>query len=134
MIRRFRLLFALLALLSFSVSFAEAVWASMCPPMEAPASMVGMEEMSGMMSMPGMGMSQPVDGSSGPSENSRDAKDLPECPFMALGTTGCHTLSIPGSGGAPASVDTIQLAAGISPTDRMPDLLLAIALFRPPRA
>jgi hypothetical protein len=87
-----------------------------------------------MMSMPGMVMPQPVDGSSGPSENPPDAKDPPECPLMAFGATGCHALSIPGSGAASAFVETFPLGAVISPTDRMPNLLLVASLFRPPQA
>jgi hypothetical protein len=129
---RVRLLAALLALLAFSASLAEQVWASTCEPgmareVSSSASKTSAPTAHGAghgdMPMPG----GPHDGGQAPAPAGHD-----ECPLVTL-AGGCTLLSLPApaaepAGGAPAPETRVSVRA-----DRAPDLLLPSSLFHPPQ-
>lgn len=132
---RFRVFASLAALFAFSASFAEGVWASTCGGAESEDS----GKMGAMASMPGMDMGthqmdMPMPESSGDAagEPHPAAPDGPECPLTAaMGSCGVVSLPTyePGTVFAPSVGSTERGISALTP-----DLLLATALLRPPRA
>jgi hypothetical protein len=124
---RFRFLAALFALVALSAYFAEGVWASMCPPetLSAGAEAPMEQDTNGCP----LGIS---DAPADPSEQSRS--DAPVCPLGPLGVGGsCVAASLPATTAQiPPSLPEGSL---LSPSpDSARDLLLALAVFHPPRA
>jgi hypothetical protein len=126
---RFRTLAALLALVAFSASFVEQVWASMCAPAEAPRT-----EQSAPASHPHGehgehgGATMPVD-HPGPRIPSPDGG---ECPMQAV-AAGCALvyLSSPAADAVPPAP---HADARVAPhADASIQLLLASSFFRPPQ-
>jgi hypothetical protein len=120
----------LVALLALTAYFAEGVWASACPP--APA-MAGVEEIvegdADEHTCP-MVLDH-ASSETGSPEQSRS--DSPVCPLGPIGASGsCVAVSLP----ATTATIALPFPAGalltLSP-DRSRDLLLATALFHPPR-
>ena len=125
---RFRSMAALVALLTLSLFWAESIWASMCPPdmeMGGPAAVMG--EMGQPEGSCPMGAPTPERSDDGPSK-------APHCPFVPAGASSC-TVGVPFVANvrladAPSGEHALLLAS----SDHAKDLLLAIALFHPPRA
>jgi hypothetical protein len=140
--RRTRTLGALMALLAFTAYFAENVWASMCMP-GAGAEMTMMahadahEGASAGAPDRAAGHVETDDGHAMAGEAAPRAPDgtpAPACPLGA-GSVGssCVALSLPGSSSAFDSRDTLSSGVNLSPPGPG-EILLASALFRPPRA
>jgi hypothetical protein len=123
---------ALMALLALLVYFAEGVWAATCPPT---MSMTGVEEVverdAAEHSCP-MAANHTSSGETESPEQSRS--EAPVCPFGPVGAgSSCVAASLPAT--------TVRIApsfpAGslLTPSpDAARDLILAAALFHPPKA
>ena len=118
---RSRVLVALVALISFSASIAEELWASSC----AGADGAAMGEMA--MSMP-MGGDQPMDAPIDHEQRSDEAS----CPLPALLGAGCLVTSLPAT--------TLQVELAANTVREVPiarstllDRLEVTGLFRPPQ-
>ncbi len=121
MIRRLRILSALLTIVAMSLSVGEGLWAATCAPME-PGSRVEAPESEG---------SVPVD--CAPSHQDDSDADR-GCPFAGIATVGgCVSAAVQSP--SVESIPTPPELSQISIEDRTrSDLLLASSLFRPPRA
>jgi hypothetical protein len=124
----FRTFAALLALLAFSASFAEGVWASTC------GSMGPMTSMSTTSSV-----HMETDGSHAPQHHSESATSghgvsspAPGCPLIPV-LGGCTAVFFPPAETTVAFSATTH-AKLLVVLDRTPNLLLVSALLRPPRA
>jgi hypothetical protein len=131
---RFRFAGALVALLALSAYFAEGVWAAMCSPEMRYASIESVTsydtahedcaaKVAGAPTEPEL-----------PEPGEPHGSQAPKCPLGPLGVGGsCVAASLPTAAIriAPTLPDGAQLS--LSP-DRARDLLLAAALFHPPRA
>lgn len=126
---RTRVLAALLALLAFSASFAEGVWASMCAPMDSMASM----EHSAAVAPSAHSMASDGNGGSSAAElpEKAPAPD-PGCP-LTLASGGCMVVFSPAPAAGVAVTATV-LGQPMAALNVAPDLLLVSALLRPPRA
>jgi hypothetical protein len=125
--RRFRTLAALFALLTFTASFAEQVWASTCD------GAMEMAEAPGAMKMPGMDHGQMPDHGTPPApEHDRRA---PECPLAAaLALTGGCTITFHRADGLrPPQFFAATTASALPAPDQVLDLLLAAPPFHPPK-
>jgi hypothetical protein len=125
---RFRSLAALFALLALSLFWVEGVWASMCPPemeIDAPAAMsvdVGTDA-----SVCPIGMAVPS------SDSDENRSEGPHCP-LTLGASSCTVgLAFAAETAIPV-VPSPEGARLVGSPDHAKDLLLAVALFHPPRA
>ena len=136
---RFRVFASLAALFAFSASFAEGIWASTCGGVDSgdPAQMGAMASMAGidaeadhmMMVMPMPESGSEDAGRTGASEN---APDSSRCPLTAA-MGSCAVVSLPTHEPGMVFAPPVQSTErGISAMT--PDLLLATALLRPPRA
>jgi hypothetical protein len=119
---RSRILVALVALISFSASVAEGLWASSCAGTEEPTSATAID-----MSMP-MGGGHP---SNAPVDHEQRS-DPGSCPLPALLGTGCLVASLPAT--------TVQVDLAASEVREAPvvrstlfDRLEVTGLFRPPQ-
>lgn len=122
-----RHLAALCALLAFSLFWVEGVWASMCPPeMEMDAPAVGADVAADTTLCPA-GMEMPA----GDSEENRS--NGPHCPLTAAGASCAGGLPLPAESAAALILSPSGPPLAGSP-DHAKDLLLAVALFHPPRA
>lgn len=122
--RRVRSLAGLLALLAFTFSFSEAVWASTCiPGMPMPDSEVMLEGAT----------PESVENIRLGMHDQRE-NDRP-CPFDSpLAAQACAGISsMPASSTAPSTSAAEMSSAGFT-VAALHELLLEIALFRPPRA
>jgi hypothetical protein len=123
---RFRLLAALLALLAFSATMAEGLWASTCASMDG----MGAREIdagvlhSGHSAPSGHLQAQP------PTDH-RPTPD-PGCPLMPV-IGACAALFSPATTVAVSFAVTIR-GSDLAAPDPVPDLLLVSSLLRPPRA
>ena len=119
---RSRVLVALIALITFSASVAEGLWASSCAGPEQEGAMAGME-----MQMP-MGDGHPMN-SPGQHEQRSDEGS---CPLPALLGAGCLVASLPASTVqvdlAPSEVLDVPVASST-----LFDRLEVSGLFRPPQ-
>lgn len=120
--RHFRLVAALLALVAFSVSFAETVWATTCAPMDRAST----------MEMAPAHTAGPAAAGEAEAPEHTPPPSQTECPLTALAATGCVVISVPS---VATDVDfapsfrsmNAPLPAGVI------DRVTAAALFRPPR-
>lgn len=124
---QFRVLAALFALVAFSLSVAEGVWASTCMPNMAMAAIAGAVPDAPV----DCEMSAPADEPSEPGSN------LPaplHCPLTPLGASGSCTMlaSLPVGPSADLVPSPEGALLAVSP-DQTRDLLLVTALFHPPR-
>jgi hypothetical protein len=120
---RFRWFAALLALIAFSTSVAEAAWASTCAPAGTTASAVAQAPGAGA----GDAECPPASGSE------RDRTDGPRCPFAVVTGACVAPASLP----VVASLDVSLSFNGAAPlvsADHARHLLFSTAFFRPPRA
>jgi hypothetical protein len=127
--RRIRTLAGTFGLAAMALSLGEAVLASVCATSMDMASVGvdGAQVSEAMKDMPGMPM--PADG---PEDDPGSRYD--ECPLGPALGQGCLALALLPANG-PLSGDALPDAFGRSAADSLrPDLLLAHALFRPPRA
>lgn len=117
---RFRFLAALFALLAFSASFAEGVWASTCAETGTPAAHAGMD-------MPTGDDHAPCDPAPREDPGSKD-----ECPFPAIAASGCVVVSLPA---VTVQLDISPVAASVVAVvpASFVDRLAVSALFRPPQ-
>lgn len=131
--KRRRTLAALLALLAYSASVAEQVWASTCAPVEArpvAAAPIPSMEMDGHGAAPaGCGEEERLPSS----EHSPAPAGADDCPFQALSATGCQVVVLP------AFCDSPPLARSASGgpgpvAAATPDLVFADPPFHPPQA
>lgn len=123
---RFRTLAALLALMAFSASFAEQVWASTCAPVEASPS--GESAPASHPHGGHGGMEMPADHHDPRIPSSDDA----ECPVQAV-AAGCALVFFPS-----ATMDAVPAAPAADPrvaphADPSIQLLLVSSHFRPPQ-
>lgn len=130
---RFRLLgafFALIGLLTFSV---EGVWAATCATnMEAESATSSVEQASQAQSCSVDAAASRANDADLPNGNDSGSPHCPRMPMDAAGTCGA-ALALPAAI-SPQLISTppeLQLAPR---TDRVPELLLARAFFRPPIA
>ncbi|MBT8334987.1 MAG: hypothetical protein KJO11_00185 [Gemmatimonadetes bacterium] len=127
--RRIRPVAGLLALLAFTFSFSEAVWASTCLPGMRMAEVVVMSEGAASESIE----STPI--STHDERDSRGGDNPRPCPFNSpLAAQACAGIaSMPAPSTEPSTPAAEMSSAGF--TVAAPhELLLEIALFRPPRA
>lgn len=133
--RRFRLTAALVALVAFSASQAEELWASSaCSPtdgmaMEAQGAMTrtaSARDPSDHGGMPGV---QP--GAAAAAVRDFAPMDGSDCPLLSL-LGDCFALSLP-SVEASAEFAAATPSASVAPPTVSPDLVLALSLLRPPR-
>ena len=117
---RFRLLAALLALLAFSASFAEGVWASTCAETGTPTAHAGMD-------MPTGDDHSPCDTASREEQGPKG-----DCPLPAMAASGCVVVSLPA---VTVQLDISPAAASLVATvpAAFVDRLAVSALFRPPQ-
>lgn len=119
---RFRILAALLALMAFSASFAEQVWAGTC------AAEASHAQQSAPASHPHDGMTMPADHPHPQIPSPDDAG----CPMQAL-AAGCALVFFPAAA-ADAVPATPAGDARVAPhADPSVQLLLVSSLFRPPQ-
>jgi hypothetical protein len=126
---RIRVFAALLALLSFSLSFAEGVAASLCPPGMEAGGMAAVET-GRSAGHPGMHHAT----APGPDDSDPSGSDAPQCP-LGMGAPGSTCVSV----SFPAAAAGIQPTAGSDEAallfcEGTHDRLLVQAHFRPPRA
>lgn len=125
---RLRSVAALLALLAFSLFWVEGVWASMCSPaMEAGGPAPVAVEAGRALDASAMDMPQPAD-----SNGSRS--DAPHCPLAVAGAASCAASAPLAARVATPEVPSLEGASLPGSPDHAKDLLLAVALFHPPRA
>ena len=135
---RFRVFASFVALVAFSASFAEGVWASTCEGMEsmdagqmeemAVVAPMGMEA-DHMMAMSMLGN----EGDDGAKPGAQESQPrTAQCPLTAA-VGSCAVISLPSYEPGMEFVRPVRsIERGIS--SLAPDLLLAAALLRPPRA
>jgi hypothetical protein len=139
--RRTRKLAGSLALMAMALSVTESVLGSVCAPVAAMADMADMPGMSGQSmaaggdaraeTMTGMPMPMPLPDRDGGREASEGDDHCPLAPALGQGCSAVASLPAPPSrDGSPTTLG----ALGTSFDDIRPELLLAHALFRPPRA
>lgn len=117
--RRARSIAGILALVALSLSLAESVLASTCPPM----SEAEQTDMAGMM-----GGSPTDDAPDG------DQSDDRHCPFSGAVPQGCFAFASLPAGSDASPAPALEGHPEVISGAAHPDLLLARALFRPPRA
>lgn len=119
---RFRILAALLALLAFSASFAEQVWAGAC----APVAEAGAHHTSPAPDADGAhhGAQSPA----APGE----PRAPDDCPLRAV-APGCALLLLPAPVRVPAAPADAPRVVAVPYTDPSREILLATAFFRPPQ-
>jgi hypothetical protein len=130
MCRRFRILAALIALFTFTASFAEQVWASTCD------GAMEMAEAPAAMDMPGMDHGPAPDHAPAPAPVPDHDRRGPECPLaatLAL-TGGCIITFQPAARLSSPQFFTASTASALPAQDGMLDLLLAAPPFHPPKA
>ena len=122
---RFRTLAALLALLAFSASLAEQVWASACVP-AAPVEAASAAVDHGVM---------PGHSARAPDHDPREHAPSPgnDCPLHAVASAGCTFVLLPAAEAAPSRPDAPLRQAVATFADALPDLLLASGPFHPPQ-
>lgn len=123
-----RHLAALSALLAFSLFWVEGVWASMCQPemeMAMPAA-VG-ADVAADTTLCSADVKMP------PGDSDDDRSDETHCPLTAVGASCAGALPFPAESAAPL-VPSPEGAPPASSPDHAKELLLAVALFHPPRA
>jgi hypothetical protein len=127
---RFRSLAALAALFTLSVYFAEGLWASLCPPdthaasVEAP---MGHEVNGCPMALGDAPVEKPE-----PAETPHPGPA--PCPLGPMSASGsCVAASLPAAAAAAVPPFPAGILLSSSP-DAARDLLLALAVFHPPRA
>ncbi len=125
---RFRSLAALVALIALSLFWVEGLWASMCPTaMEMGGPTAEVADMGPASDACPTGMPLPGDSDGGRS-------DAPHCPFVPVGASYCAVgVPLAADVGTP-EVPSSEGASLAGSPDHAKDLLLAVALFHPPRA
>lgn len=126
---RFRSFGALVVLLAFTASFAEGVWASMCPPQ---MDMSGVEADSGNELTPSCGMLADGHENDDAAPPEPGHSDAPVCPFGPVGGV-CVPTSLPASG-ASMALPIPDTAPPTRDGDVGLDILLTAVLFHPPKA
>lgn len=123
---RFRTLAALLALIAFSASFAEQVWAGTCAPAEA-----ARQEQSAPASHAhgGHGMTMPAEDHPGPRPA---APDDGGCPVQAV-ASACALLLLPAPAADAGPAAAAQDVRVPPRADSSLPLLLSSSFFRPPQ-
>jgi hypothetical protein len=144
--RRLRFLAAIATLFAFSAYFAESVWAATCPPelqdatRESAAAAVHASDgravhqrtehaQPGGGSHAGHAVEHGASGRHGEAGNDGHA----ECPFAALGMTGCVSVSLASPGTSFAAAAHEQ-PLSVAMSAQLHDVLLIATLFHPPRA
>lgn len=132
MIRRFRPLVALLALVALSAFVAESAWTLVCPPgMEMGGSAAAAVADSGAHTN---GMHRPAPAPDHSGHAPSDSPDSPACPLaVASACSGCVIVAFPADMAA-AQTPVTEHEAVLLLLDRTPDLLVVAGHFRPPRA
>lgn len=127
-----RFIGALAALVALTVYSVESASASACPPQMQMAGVDGAVSLDAHGHSCTKGMNQASSDEKGPSEQS--GSDAPDCPLGLMGASAtCVAASLPAT--ADQSMPSLPAGSLLSPSpDRARDLLLAAALFHPPRA
>ena len=127
--RRIRSVAGFLALLAFTFSFSEAVWASTCLPGMRMAEVVVMPEGASSESMESAPMATHDERDSRGGDNPRP------CPFNSpLAAQACAGISSMPAPSAEASTPGAEMNSVGFTVAALHELLLETALFRPPRA
>jgi len=150
MTRRTRFIAGILALVAMTFSFAETVLASTCAPMTAPggsemaAMMAGDAAAFGHAAMPMEAPASATERGAAPSgtgcmiarHDGRDDErgDEGHCPFGAAVTQGCSAFASLPARSARSQAPPSEAAPEVPSAHSRTDLLLAHALFHPPRA
>ena len=121
---RLRVLSVLFALLAFSASVAEGVWASTCATMELDAAG------GGAMSMPMDGMGDEHSSDAPQQDGAPD--DERDCPLPALAGSGCIVVSLP-SGTIRVDLTTAEDSGVALGGAELSDRLAISNLFHPPQ-
>jgi hypothetical protein len=137
-IRRFGALMALVALTAF---FAEGVWAAACPPEMQLAGVAHVAEHDGAdhlrlrLADPAVSAHAHGHGDADTGDAERSRSDRPTCPLGPLGANGSCVVaaSLPATTTQMAPSFPGEALLSASP-EAARDLLLATALFHPPRA